>query len=313
MKSLTILSFGGGQDSTAILLKMIDRNSDVRSRYVKDQLIVVMSDTGDEHPYTYDHVDNMKKICWQNDIPFFFLQKHHGYHVDSWPDLISPQLRSEGGKYKPSMVQLGTKSCTDNLKLTPIYKFVDEYINAKMNYGFTIRSGRGCNKQAIKKFYKEVGEISVLIGFAKGEESRVQKSEKLEIKEKASDKDGWKKGLKRFYPLIDLGMGREECQKYIKDMIGYCPMPSNCMRCPYQSLQEILWLYRNYPDKFAEWVEIENRKLIRDSDKEKNYGVYANKKTLSEKLTEALEKYGHMTFGELNNYKMSHGCTTNSV
>ncbi len=51
-KALTVLAFGGGQDSTAILYR-IALDKAFRSRYVKGDLLVLMSDTGNEHPHTY--------------------------------------------------------------------------------------------------------------------------------------------------------------------------------------------------------------------------------------------------------------------
>lgn len=311
--NLTVLSFGGGQDSTTILLKYIYDPS-FRLEYAPEDFIVVMSDTGNEHDYTYVHVEKMEKLCKEHNIPFFFLTNDMGYHTNAWPDLITPQMRDENEDLKPTMVQLGTKSCTDKLKIVPIYKFLDEYINSKMGYGFNVHKNRGCLKKAIKQFYKENGTIRVLIGFAYGEESRAAKSIKLQERQNATEGDLWEKALNREYPLIPLKLDRHECQKYITGCIGYCPMPSNCMLCPYQSNQEVLWLYRNHPEQFDLWIKIEQRKLKRYEGKtEKNHGVYNNKKTLEDKLELAIEKYGHLTDSELSEYKMSHGCSSNAM
>lgn len=312
-KQLTVLSFGGGQDSTAILLKMI-HNNDFRKKYASDHLVVIMSDTGNEHDYTYSHVLEMERLCYRNNIPFFLLTSNLGYHSKAWQNLIDPQMRDEGEEFKPTMVQLGTKSCTDKLKIVPIYKFLDEYINQLMEYGFSIHKNHGCLKRAIKRFYKEEGSIKVLIGFSKGEEKRAAKGMKLEEKQQLSDSDMWEKALRREYPLIDIAMDRQDCQELITKYLGYCPMPSNCMLCPYQSDQEILWLYRNHKEQFSMWIQIEKRKLKRYEGKvEKNHGVYNNKKTLVDKLRSAIKKYGHMTDDQLAEYKMSHGCSTNSM
>jgi hypothetical protein len=310
---LTVLSFGGGQDSTAILLKCI-YEPDFKRMYAPEDLIVVMSDTGNEHEYTYDHIKKMKNLCKLHDIPFYFLTNDLGYHTRSWPDLITPQTREEGADLKATMVQLGTKSCTDNLKIVPIYKFLDEYINHKMNYGFNIHKNRGCLKKAIKRFYKEHGSIRVLIGFSEGEESRAFKSSKLQRKQSMTEGDIWEKALNREYPLITCQIDRGKCQELITEYIGYCPMPSNCMLCPYQSNQEILWLYRNHPEQFDLWIEIEQRKIKRYEGKvDKNHGVYNSNKTLSDKLKLAIDKYGHLTDEELAEYKMSHGCSSNAM
>jgi hypothetical protein len=48
---ITILSFGAGQDSTAILYRIV-LDPEFRKAYVKGKLVVIMSDTGDEHDYS---------------------------------------------------------------------------------------------------------------------------------------------------------------------------------------------------------------------------------------------------------------------
>lgn len=60
-QTLTLLSFGAGQDSTAILLKLI-HDADFRTKYAPQDLIVVFSDTGDEHDETYAHLDTRRLL-----------------------------------------------------------------------------------------------------------------------------------------------------------------------------------------------------------------------------------------------------------
>jgi len=327
---LSILSYGGGQDSKAILTMLIN-DKEVRAKYAPDQLVVVMSDTGDEHDYTYEDLKEVRDMCAGADIGFHFLTADQKFHAPSWSDLITPQLRDEGEQHKPTMVQLGTKSCTANLKLVPVYKWLDEYVNELGGYDFPVNQKlRGCGKKAMKQWAKDHGDITMLIGFAAGEEKRADAAIKLEAKEKASEKDIFQKAITRRFPLVDMGVDRAGAQRLIKAAGYNCPPPSNCMRCPYMSLPELLWLNKNAPAKFEQWVEIEAKKIKRDStivdtfafDKEagievikefKNNGVFNGKKTLLDKLAEALEKFGHMTDSELDEYKFSHGCTKNGM
>lgn len=326
-KGLTVLSFGGGQDSTAILLKAIKDRS-FRKKYAPNHLIVVMSDTGNEHDYTYEHVHNMEKMCKKYLIPFFFLTSDKGYHTPAWMDLIEPQDRKKGSPFVSTMVQTGTKSCTDKLKLVPIYKFLDRYINEKYDYGFKVMKNGGCDKRAIKRYYEEYGHLRVLIGFAKGEEKRAIKSIQLQESQReqhinaiAKGKAGnWQHIIERIFPLIDEEMDRKACVNFIEKTIGYEVMPSNCMLCPYQSPAELLWLAKNHPDMWKKWVKIEKNKLARFKHLEgtivkgkpfKNHGVYNSKKLLPERLQEAKKKFGHLTEKELHEYKKYHGCQTN--
>jgi hypothetical protein len=184
-KQLTILSFGGGQDSATILWMYINDYNGFRAKYVPGDFVVVMSDTGNEHKHTYKYLETTKALCKKHGIEFHFLRAKDGYHSKAWQNLIDPQLRPEGGEYKPTMVQLNTKSCTAKLKLDPIYKFVDEWINTKYAFGFPIAKTRGCLKRAVKKFGQTYGKVNVIIGYAAGEEKRVNKSLAAEAKDHA--------------------------------------------------------------------------------------------------------------------------------
>jgi 3'-phosphoadenosine 5'-phosphosulfate sulfotransferase (PAPS reductase)/FAD synthetase len=253
LSNLTVLSFGGGQDSAVILQWFIKDFQGFRARYAPGKLIAIMSDAGDEHDHTYKYVAEVETVCAKHGIPFFFLKKEMGYHVQSWQGLMEAQHRSiKNGK--AMIVQLNTKSCTDQLKLGPIYKFLDGWINDEYEYGFKPHSGGGVRKEAIKKFVNENGLIRVLIGFAAGEESRRDKSLVQQAKDQAKSVDeNWKAGIYREFPLIDLRYDRKACQEYLKSIKETVPYPSNCMRCPYMSKQEMLWLYRNHPAKWEEW------------------------------------------------------------
>lgn len=309
--TIGILSFGGGQDSTTILLKYI-----YESIYKYTHFLVIMSDTGDEHPYTYSHVKKMQQICNTRGIEFVFLTNNMGFHRDSWQDLISPQTREfEGEEFKPSFAILKQKSCTEQLKIGPIYKFIDEWINEKMGYGFKIQpKGRGCRKQAIKKFGKENGNIDVMIGFAKGEEKRMNSALRLQINQRSSKKDIYQKYINRIFPLIDMEMGRKECQTYILEKIGHVPFPSNCMRCPFMAPEELLWLHVNYEEKYNEWVKIEEKKLAWDKYKwpgKKSLPIFLSE-MIPTRLKKIKEKYAHLGQEDLrkllDDFKMNHGC-----
>ena len=289
--TVTVLSFGAGQDSTAILYKLIYDES-FRLQYAPGRLVVVFSDTGNEHPSTYAHLKDVKELCAVEGIEFAHIEPSMGYHTGKWQSLIGfyEATNTCGSKAFP-------KTCTDKLKVQPIYKFLEDWIGN--NFGYEV--GR---KKAFYSFEKDHGKIRVLIGIAKGEERRIALPKKPEDK-------GYVKWLEtcfeRSYPLIDLGMDRAACQSYIDSIGKKVPAPSNCMLCPFISEVELLWLQRNHPDSVQLWIGIERNKLDANLDKgERNLGVWG-RKTLPEKLEEAESKYGDMTDEELNEYKMSHG------
>lgn len=313
MENLTVLSFGGGQDSTTILYKIV-LDKEFRDKYVQGRLLVLMSDTGNEHPHTYDHVSFIAEFCMLHGIEFYLIDHNMGYHPRNWPT-----LQDNFRFYNTIMSVAFPKVCTDNLKIKPLYNFLDHYI-AKEYFGYNgIIPPRG--KKYIKKFQKEYGTINVLIGIAAGEELRIAKSNNQ--RQKARQLDFFRKvrlpGLKwmekcirKIYPLAELGINRNACQQYILSVGLPLPFPSNCLMCPFASKIEILWLYRNYPNVFAEWVCYERAKLEKFIGKKNNLGV-KGKLTLEQVLEQAIQQYGHMTASELDEYKMSHGHCVKSV
>lgn len=295
MKNLTILSFGAGQDSTTLLYLYI-HDLHFRNKYASGDFLVLMSDTGNEHDGTYKHIEETKKLCVDNNIEFVLLKPAMGYHGNNWSTLVEQYETHTtiGSKAYP-------KTCTDRLKITPIYNYVEDWIAAK----YDLQKGR---KKAFKEYATKYGKINMLIGIAKGEETRKADPEK--------EKRVWyKKAINVVYPLIDLELDRKGCQDKIISLGYKVPMPSNCRFCPWLSEQELLWLYRFDKDGFEFWERLEQNKLEANIHmNEKNLGVWGkyNKKenrpfTLRDALEVAKDKYNHLSDDDLNEYKMSHG------
>ncbi len=295
---LTVLSYGGGQDSTTLLYKYaLDNN--FRKKYAPGRLLVIMADTGDEHPHTYKHIQFIKEFCSQNVVEFVHLTNDMGFHSPDWQTLrfFYKTKNRIGSKCFP-------KTCTERLKLRPIYKYLEYWIQKE--YGF--KSGR---KKGLKQFAETYDKINMLIGIAKGEEKRVNKGERPKWQEKA---------IEVIYPLIEMGMDRKDCQDYMASTGLHVPYPSNCLLCPFMSEIELLWLYRFYREDYEEWELLERNKiranaLEGDPTKSKNsrgeivpnMGVWGEK-LLPQILEETIKKHGHMSNDELNEYKFNHGC-----
>jgi 3'-phosphoadenosine 5'-phosphosulfate sulfotransferase (PAPS reductase)/FAD synthetase len=307
---LTILSFGGGQDSTTILFKLV-LDKEFRDKYISPngKLLVLMADTHNEHPETYNYLEDVIiPFCKEHDVEFLKIDNTMGYHGDTWQSLT--------GQWENNNPTIGSlaypKTCTHNLKLQPQYRYVEQWL--PKNYGRIANKTRKDNYVQFAKYY---GKIRWLVGIAKGEEKRVADASK--------ETAVWKKqAIEVQYPLIDFGLDRQACQDYIKSIGKPIPMPSNCMYCPFASNHmEILWLERYYPDNFQEWIRLEQKKLDAHKEAERNLGVSGklhkdgDKKgeafTLKDLLAEAKEKYGNISNEQLWEYKMSHGhCVSSS-
>lgn len=264
-------------------------SQEFRNHYAPGRLIIIMSNTRDEHPSTLKHIEEVKAFCSEQNFPFFFLEPEMGYH--GW-DGLREQYRKN--------VTVGSKtfasaSCTSNLKIVPIYNFLEEYLGTTFNLPTGL-------KQAHKQFAKKYGKVRMIVGIAKGEEKRMLKP--------GEDKEKWKaQSVETVYPLVDLGIDRGEAQRLIRAYGKPVPIPSNCMLCHYMSKEELLWLYRTHPESYYDWCDIEAKKIERfrlEKPADKNHGVWRNK-TLPEVLEEAIAEFGHWSYQELHEYKMSHG------
>ena len=272
---LTVLSFGGGQDSTAILYKII-HDPVYRAKYAPGRLLVVMSDTGSEHMRTYMHIAKIKVLCKKHGIEFYFITGDMGYHRNGWEYGLKAQYRS---KNVIGMMG-GWQLCTDHLKI----RVVDRFVSAWIAKNYDVRTSSRIDT-AVYSFVKQYGRINLIIGFA-ADEGRDKKSGKRD--------PIWKQRcVDRVYPLIEDGWDRKKCQEVILSLGYEVPPPSNCTICFYMSKQEIVWLHRFMPDELDEWVWLEANKIEHNLDKgKKNNGASGSLKLLPERITEALELYG---------------------
>lgn len=312
---LSVLSFGAGTDSSAILEMLLENKDGFRDKYAPNDLLIIMSDTQDEFPETYKHVEHVTEQCASAGVEFVFITSDMGYHSDSWLGLrhFYRTKGTIGSKMFP-------KTCTSRLKLQPIYRFLEQYL-AK-NYGVT----HG-NKRGFYQFVSRYGKIDMMLGIAKGEERRVAKADKNPNK-------WYRENINPVYPLIDLGMDRAACQDYLQTK-GLKILPSNCKACPFMSIEELEYLRRFENDSLTDLVELEAAKIARFThleavevtDKEgntlfkrdgspkttnKNYGVWGTT-LLPAKIEQAKEMFAEASDDYIREYRYSHGhCVANA-
>lgn len=291
-KQLTVLSYGVGQDSTAILLKCI-YDQEFKNEYVKGKLIVVFSDTLNEHVKTVLALNYYKKLCKKHKIPFYHLDPKD-YATGHWKKGLIGFYKANnavGSKAFP-------KTCTDNLKIRPIYKFLEYYIHKEF------KTSKFGNKAAIWQYFYEYGKIDVLIGIAQKEEKRASENGSTKIK-------WFNECINKVYPLLDIQYDRKKCQDYIKSTNHLVPPPSNCILCPFMSLQELLYLNLTDKKSYDLLVQLERNKIKANTHVKNNLGVWGTEKLIPEMLQIAFQKFGHMTKQDLEEYKFSHGhCVT---
>lgn len=285
--SLTVLSFGGGQDTSALLCRLCF-DEGFRQQYAPGRLLAVMSDTGDEHRHTYAWLRHIRDFCRQQGVEFHFLTARSGWHSDAWRTLHTQWSRNQTVGMKAGM-----KSCTDNLKIKPFYRFLAEWVRREMGMPYS-------GTESLVRFARRYGKIRVLIGFTKGEEGR--------IADPQTWRDKWRRNaITQLYPLIDEGWTRQDCIDYLRSIGQPVPNPSNCRNCPYSSKTDLLWLWRNERPAYERWVQAEAAKLTKFKHLGSRNNTVWGKKTLPEILSEAQTEFGHLTDEDLNRLKLTHG------
>tara|TARA_A100001515_G_scaffold109896_1_gene90777 strand:- start:1925 stop:2743 length:819 start_codon:yes stop_codon:yes gene_type:complete len=221
---VTILSYGGGTNSTALLLEWVKRG------YRLDA--VIFADTGSEQPKTYDFINNyIVPYCEENNLPFHTVkytvgERARGVKEGEW-EADQEVAIYDWYKYMKILPSIKDRGCTDKWKIQPIKKLI------KNKYPDSIQ----------------------LIGIDAGETRRAQRTRDPKTGEWVylyPDKR---------YPLIDWNIDRKGCSKIIEEHGWPSPEKSGCYFCPFQPAKNWTELYNTSPDLFNKSLklEVENR------------------------------------------------------
>ncbi|RSN64689.1 phosphoadenosine phosphosulfate reductase [Actinomadura sp. WAC 06369] len=239
MESLRVISYGGGVQSTALLVLAAQRQIDYRT--------FVFANVGDdsEHPATLAYV---REIA----IPY---ARSHGLELHEvgrcrrdgsidtlWRQLHNPNLRSIPIPVRMRNGAPGRRSCTADFKIKVVGKWLRQR-GASVQFPATV--GIGISVDEIHRANKR----------------RCEPYEKIE------------------YPLLDLGLRREDCADVVAGVGLPVPAKSACYFCPLKTVEEWRLQRRDEPDLFSKAVQLEvviNEKramLGRDAVYLTRYGV----------------------------------------
>ena len=238
----TFLSFGGGVQTTAMLIMI------AQGKLQADA--VIFADTGSEHPETYEYIEKYDKpLCIKMGIPFITAKMHRSVTVvnmvekRTWKHPKKKLYPVKGEQIKADSLRevlmarrrvpsLQNRWCTEYSKITPIKQVLR-----------SLQSAGEFEKPAI-----------CMIGIS------------IDEKRRAYNKDGtWKQPhhseSRNTYPLVEMGISRDDCHKIIKDFGWPDPVKSGCYFCPFQGGKEWNKLYWDHPDLFWDSVMLEERDL----------------------------------------------------
>ena len=329
---LTVFSLGAGQDSEYGFFQIWDK--DFQAKYIKNNnLIIVFSHTGQEkerppnytseYLFTYEGLKYLQDYFDQHvyELPFkayFFVLTHpttapkldkYGIrsitHYYSDLQLFNDSWASIDTNYKKNstigMLHSKSRACTLNLKIMPIYRFLDCFI--AYHYGFTEDK-----KRNIIKFAKYHRKIKMLVFFSAEEKSRKHKcSNKCNICPKYK-----RYGVSMQYPLIDYNLNRQAIQLLIKGIDHPLFIPSACPICHFQTDLQIEFWRRFDLRPLIQMIDLEQAKFHKFRDREVNKGIFGNI-TVLQKMQKACDKYKYMSDQELKEQILSFShCIKNS-
>lgn len=231
-KHIHVLSYGGGTQSTALLIKSLtDGINGVKPDYV------IMSDTGWETKEVMDWVYKIKKYIMDHfNVELIVVQEksirndiingvEHGSRFASLPFFTKDR---ENGK-----VGMVMRQCTQEYKIAPVNREIKKRLGYKP-------------RQKVKEIVHIWKGISI---------DEIQRVKPIQL--------GWQEAE---HPLVDdLWWDRLNCINYVEGLGLGTPPSSSCVGCPFHD--NMMWrdLKKNHPEEFADAVYID--KMIRNLEK----------------------------------------------
>lgn len=215
-----VISFSGGKDSTAMLLRLLELGSQINE--------VVFCDTYKEFPQMYKHIEGIKKVVEDHKIKFTELRSDKTF--DYWLLEYEPKRRN-------------------------LEAFRQKYGDAK-GYSWADTRIRWCTNimkiGLMDKYFKELNkqyQVITYIGIAADEEKRMErKNQKKQGNKYPLVEWGWSEADCLEY-CYSLGYDWDGLYKIFDRVSCWC--------CPLKSLEEMRKLRKHFPDLWEELREMD--------------------------------------------------------
>ena len=113
-----IVAFGGGVDSTAMIIGLIEQRRPID--------LILFADTGGERPHTYDHIDNFSKWLVGKGYPEIITVKR--VRKDGSLETLEEECHR---RVNLPSIAYGFKSCSQKHKIAPQDKYLNSWQPAK--------------------------------------------------------------------------------------------------------------------------------------------------------------------------------------
>lgn len=226
-----ILSFGGGVQSTAILMMMVDGS-------LPKVDAAIFADPGEESDATYAHIDWCEARFAEMGIPFY--------------------RRSAGGRLGDHL-KVGRNSTGGQFASVPFYT-----VSPSGDKGLIRRQ---CTKEYKTQIVERAVRRDVLglkprqrvpvnvtirqwIGISYDEQARA-----VRIAKRFAESVKWSTA---YFPLLDRRIERRHCVELLKSLVPHTVPRSACVFCPYKGQAEWRRLRDEDPKGWARAVEVDN-------------------------------------------------------
>lgn len=220
MPQIRVLSLGAGVQSTTLALIAVEGQ-------LPKPDTAIFADTGWEPRAVYDHLDRLSAALAEVGIPVIRVSAGN-----LRADAIDPAHRYASIPYfvrNPDGTKgMGRRQCTSEYKLAPIRRKVRELLGAAPPRFRSVPRGRVAEQW---------------IGFSTDEIGRVRTSGVLYAVNR--------------HPLIELGMDRNACVRWLDSRGWNKVAKSACIGCPFHGNAQWRNLRDNHPDEWADAVEFD--------------------------------------------------------
>lgn len=219
---IRVLSLGAGVQSTTLLLMMLHGEIPMADH-------VVFADVGWEPRKVYEHLEWLKGLMREANVPFHTVSKGNikNDFLDGETRFASMPLHVLNADGKKAMVR---RQCTSEYKIVPLLKKQRELAGLK--------PGQRCKEH----------RITTIIGISIDESQRMR--------------DPAFPWIQNEYPLIDRRISRQDCLKWCEEHGYALPPRSACIGCPFKSQAE----WRALAEMPEEWQDaVEFDKSLRNN------------------------------------------------
>ena len=223
MRDLTVISLGGGVQSTVLALMA------AAGEFDRVPNCAIFADTRWEPPSIYTHLEWLAE---QLPFPLHVVDNGRSLredvkaltnHSDS-PNYVDIPVFLKGRDGQGDGI--GRRQCTTNYKIRPIRRKIRDLLGLRPRQ--RVPSGT---------------TVELWLGISTDEFSRTRTS-----------RERW---MRNRYPLIEAGMSRWDCIDWWEERYDRPLERSACVGCPYQSRRRWVETMRRWPELFAEAVEID--------------------------------------------------------